>query len=481
MPRSPRLLVAVAAVAPLALYLILRAPLAGDYELPTFHLFAVGGTAFLAAVCSILMTRSSIARNDLRGGLVGVAFTAMAGLLTIHGLATPSVFLGEYGRNVVVGLTGAIAVPIGGALLAVAVMAPPTLPNGRTLIARTQFVTIAALIVLGAVGLSHPGLLPEIPLTVHPWVFAVLFPTAVVYAWAARRVFRIHQLTNRKADAWVAVGLVWLGCSIFLYLLSPVWTFGFWTAHSLEGLGVIAISAAIAVDLTRQAPSLQLHRRITGRDLIDSEESLLGGYVRALTAEMEIRDPSTREHSRRVAQWAVEVGEQMGLAPSAIRRLAISGLVHDIGKLQVPQEILNKPDRLTDEEFTIIRTHPSAGAELLGRLGGFEAEIPIVRGHHERFTGGGYPDNLSGDQIPLEARILMVCDVYDALTSPRVYRREPWTSERALELLQKESGTTFDPQCVDALLRVLAAREPVEVLVLRSTAGPAAQPRTAEA
>jgi hypothetical protein len=471
----------VAAAAPLAFYFAFRNPLAGNYELPTFHLFAVGGTAFLAALCSILMTRSSIKRNDLRGGLVGVAFTAMAGLLTIHGLATPGVFLGEYGRNVVVGLTGAIAVPVGGALLALAVLAPPTLPNGRALIARAQFVTIIALIVLGAVGLTHPGLLPQIPLTVHPWVFAVLFPTAAVYAWAARRVYRIHQLTNRRADAWVAVGLVWLGCSIFLYLLSGVWTFGFWAAHSLEALGVIAISGAIAVDLTRQAPSLQLHRKITGRDLIDSEESLLGGYVRALTAEMEARDPSTREHSRRVAQWAVEVGEQMSLPPAAVRRLAIAGLVHDIGKLQVPQEILNKPDRLTDEEFAIIQTHPAAGAELLGRLRGFETEIPIVRSHHERFTGGGYPDNLSGDQIPLEARILTVCDVYDALTSPRVYRREPWTSERAVELLQRESGSTFDPQCVDALLRVLAAREPVEVLVLRSTAGPAAQPRPAQA
>src|SRR5579862_8350110 len=118
MPRSLRLSVALAAVAPLALYIVVHALLTGSYELPTVHVFAVGGCAALAAVCSILMTRSSISRNDLRGGLVGVAFTAMAGLLTIHGLATPGVFLGEYGRNVIVGLTGAIAVPVGGALLA---------------------------------------------------------------------------------------------------------------------------------------------------------------------------------------------------------------------------------------------------------------------------------------------------------------------------------------------------------------------------
>jgi len=198
-------------------------------------------------------------------------------------------------------------------------------------------------------------------------------------------------------------------------------------------------------------------------------------------ARLKTADEYTYMHSVAVCALMVSLGRQLGLDDTQCRDAGMAGMLHDLGKAAMPQDILNKPGKLTDEEFEIIQTHPAAGAELLGRLGGFEAETPIVRAHHERFTGGGYPDNISGEQIPLEARILMVCDVYDALTSPRVYRREPWTSERAVELLQRESGTTFDPQCVDALLGVLAAREPVEVLVLRSKAGPAAAPRTAEA
>jgi HD-GYP domain-containing protein (c-di-GMP phosphodiesterase class II) len=117
----------------------------------------------------------------------------------------------------------------------------------------------------------------------------------------------------------------------------------------------------------------------------------------------------------------------------------------------------------------VIRTHPGRGAELLLHLGGFEQEVPIVLSHHERFAGGGYPDGRSGESIPLEARILTACDVFDALTSRRAYR-EPWPEQRALALLRDESGTTFDPVCVEALLEVLGAGEGRErVTVLRQT------------
>jgi HD-GYP domain-containing protein (c-di-GMP phosphodiesterase class II) len=126
----------------------------------------------------------------------------------------------------------------------------------------------------------------------------------------------------------------------------------------------------------------------------------------------------------------------------------------------------------------VIRTHPGRGAELLLHLGGFEQEVPIVLSHHERFAGGGYPDGRSGESIPLEARILTACDVFDALTSRRAYR-EPWPEQRALALLRDESGTTFDPACVEALLEVLGAGEGQErVTVLRQTLGrgPATSP-----
>ncbi len=466
-----RVILLLASIAPPLLYLAARRRLGGEFELPTLHILAVTGVAAFAAAVSLLMTRAAVRRNDLRAGLVGVAFTAMAGLLVVHGLATPGVFLEEYGRNATVGLAGVLAVPVGGVLLALAVVVPPARRNTGRLILRGQVLCIVALTLFGAIGLLHPALVPLIPLMVHPWVFVVLAPVACAYALIARRAHATHQLTGRRADLFVAVGLVWLGCSVPLYLLSPAWTIGFWFAHLLEGLGFVAVSGAVAVDLARQAPSHHLSRRLTGSDLFESEESLLGGYVRALTASMELRDPSTREHSRRVARLAVQVGSQMGLDAAAVRRLAIAGLLHDIGKLQVPEAILNKPGRLTDEEFAVIRTHPGRGAELLAHLGGFADEVPIVRSHHERFEGGGYPDGIAGQRIPLEARILTACDVFDALTSRRAYR-EPWPEQRALSLLRDESGTSFDPACVAALLAVLGQGEAEErVTVLRSTLG----------
>jgi HD-GYP domain-containing protein (c-di-GMP phosphodiesterase class II) len=230
-------------------------------------------------------------------------------------------------------------------------------------------------------------------------------------------------------------------------------------------MGFVAVAGSVAVDLARQVPSYHLYRRVEGSDLLESEESLLGGYVRSLTATMELRDPSTREHSRRVAALAVRVGMRMGLPAPALRRLAVAGLLHDIGKLQVPEAILNKPGRLTDEEFAVIKTHPRKGSDLLAHLGGFEQELPIVLWHHERFGGGGYPDGIAGQAIPLEARIMTVCDVYDALISRRAYR-EPWSHERAMAQIVSETGVTFDPACVDALAAVLegAGEPPVQVL-----------------
>jgi HD-GYP domain-containing protein (c-di-GMP phosphodiesterase class II) len=471
MPRPSRsiVLTCLAGLAPPVLVALAAYSVTGEFELPVVHIVAVTGTASLAALVSVLMTRAALRRNDSRAGLAGVAFTATAGLMTIHGLATPGIILAEYGHNATVGLSGVLAVPAGGVLLAAASLFPAATHARRPVLA-SQLVVLGALITFGAAGLLHAQLVPLVPLQVEPWVYVVLFPVAGVYAWIAWRALVTYQLTGRRADLTVAIGLVWLGGSIALYLPSEAWSMPFWAAHLLEAAGFVMVAGSVAVDLARQVPSRHLYARIEGSDLLESEEVLLGGYVRALTATMELRDPSTREHSRRVAVLAVQVGMAMGLPPAAQRRLAIAGLLHDIGKLQVPEAILRKPGRLTDEEFAVIRTHPQRGVDLLAHLGGFEQELPIVLGHHERVDGAGYPKGLAGERIPLEARILAVCDVYDALVSKRPYR-EPWPHERAIAQIVSESGTAFDPACVDPLVAVLGAPAGVRVNVVRRTLG----------
>jgi putative nucleotidyltransferase with HDIG domain len=396
--------------------------------------------------------------------------------MAVHGLATPGIFLEEYGRNAVIGLAGALAVPSAGVVLALAVYAPPSRPGAQQLIVRAQVVAVLALVAFAVVGLTRPELVPEVPVTLEPWSYALLLPTGLLYLVVARRAYVIHRLTRRAADLWVALGLVWLGSSIVIYLLSSVWSPWFWFAHMLEAMGVVAVAGAVAFDLARQRPSHQLFDTLRGDDLLESEEELLGGYVRALTVSLDELDPSTGAHSRRVAHLAVRVAERMGLEPAAVRRVAIAALVHDIGKLQIDSAILNKPGALDDREFAEIKRHPVIGAELLARLGGFDDEVAIVLGHHERMDGAGYPHGLGPDRIPVEARILSVCDVYDALTNRRVYR-EAWDADRAVALIRDETGSAFDPRCADALISELNGAGEVRV-IRRRLSDPAPIPRT---
>ena len=156
-----------------------------------------------------------------------------------------------------------------------------------------------------------------------------------------------------------------------------------------------------------------------------------------------------------MALRAVQVGDELGLPATRLRTLAIGGLVHDVGKLSVPDEILKKPGALTDQEFAVVRRHADWGVGVLRSVGGFsDGVLHLVREHHERLDGSGYPQGLRAAEISVDVRILAVCDVYDALVSTRVYRAA-WTHDRAISLLRTGVGTEFDSGCVEALGRVL--------------------------
>ncbi|MDX6552063.1 MAG: hypothetical protein QOH74_551, partial [Gaiellales bacterium] len=197
-----------ALAAPPVLYLLVEFTIGGTYPEPRFHLLVMSGASLAAAAASIALTGAAFRRNDLRAGLVGTAFTSMAGLLAIHGLATPGFLLEEYERNATVGLAGVLAVPVGGILLALAVLAPPAPALARRAILWGQLTTLGALVVFGVVGLMHPALIPLVPLKLQPWSFMLLAPVSGVYLWIARRAFHTFRLTGRRTDLSVAVGLV---------------------------------------------------------------------------------------------------------------------------------------------------------------------------------------------------------------------------------------------------------------------------------
>ncbi|HLL78760.1 MAG TPA: HD domain-containing phosphohydrolase, partial [Ktedonobacteraceae bacterium] len=177
--------------------------------------------------------------------------------------------------------------------------------------------------------------------------------------------------------------------------------------------------------------------------------------MRALTAVAAARDGGTWVHANRLVDLAVATARKLGLSGDDLHLLRLGAILHDIGKIGIPDAILHKPGPLTDEEWAVMRTHPDIGRQILEEIDGiFQQLATIVVAHHERWDGKGYPNRLVGVEIPLAARILTVVDSYDAMVSHRVYR-EPLTTGQARAELLRCSGTQFDPKVVQAFLEVL--------------------------
>ena len=175
--------------------------------------------------------------------------------------------------------------------------------------------------------------------------------------------------------------------------------------------------------------------------------------IGALAGAVDKRDPFTSKHSHRVKQIAVDIGRQMQVSAPELEALEWGGLLHDVGKIGVPDNVLLKQERLTREERMIMNAHPVLGAEIIAPVTKLAPELPIIRHHHEWYNGSGYPDRLIGDEIPKLARILHVADAFEAMTAQRPYRMTPLTPEQALAELRKFAGIQFDPAVVDAFVR----------------------------
>jgi putative nucleotidyltransferase with HDIG domain len=212
-------------------------------------------------------------------------------------------------------------------------------------------------------------------------------------------------------------------------------------------------------------------RRVRAEGRLDEAQKLLGPgasdlsrdrrseILRELGAVLEARDAYTHGHSRRVTRHAERVAREMDLSPAEVAKVRTAAAVHDVGKLHTPRAVLTKPGRLTDEEYEIVKQHPVDGAAMVAEMGDPEITA-MVRHHHERLDGGGYPDGLAAAAIPMGARIIAVADTFDAMTSGRPYRAA-CKHKVALDVLAKEAGTQLDPVAVDAFLRYYSGKRSV--------------------
>ncbi len=212
-----------------------------------------------------------------------------------------------------------------------------------------------------------------------------------------------------------------------------------YTTDDLALLSAMALKAGVSLDNAR---------------LYEDQRNLFYNAVETLVRAIQARDPYTSGHSARVTKYSLLVAEKLDLTTKEKHQLYLAAMLHDIGKIGIPDSLLNRKGKLTEEEFQQIRNHVTVGAQMLNALGEMHPIVPLILHHHEAWDGSGYPDGLKGEQIPRLSRILSVADTYDAMTSDRPYR-EAMSGSDAVKELKRCSGSHFDPAVVDVFLMVL--------------------------
>ena len=195
------------------------------------------------------------------------------------------------------------------------------------------------------------------------------------------------------------------------------------------------------------------------RNLEEAHKQLLLAYdetIEGWSLAMDLRDKETEGHTRRVTQLTLKLAESFGIHDEELVQIRRGALLHDMGKLGIPDAVLHKPDKLTDAEWEVMRKHPQFAYDMLYPIEYLRPALDIPFCHHEKWDGSGYPRGLKGDEIPMSARLFAVVDVWDALTSDRPYRRA-WSEEETLKYLREQSGRHFDPQVVDLFFKVIEA------------------------
>lgn len=411
--------------------------------MPTLQFWFVSVGATLCLVLSLGAWTVGRRRSQAEVVLLGGAFSAMSILSLVHGLGAPGAVVDG---TVVSEMSMALAFPVT-AIGLVPLFVPGDI--GSRLARRAgawSTTTIAVAVTLG-VGVWF---IPET--TAVPDGIGALMSGAVVVVVArvAARQIRLWRVGRNSASLVAAAGVVMFGLATAVGLRALPDSVGWWLVHVMNNVAVLLVGVALIVGY-RQRSDLQLVMEpVLSRDPLVSLEVGLSPEVRAFLAALERKDQITRDHVVRTAELAMRTAERMGMGARQLRDVGLGGLMHDIGKLVVPHDILNKPGALTDEEFQIMRTHAERGAAILERSETLRDVAPLVRSHHERWDGGGYPDGLSGEEIPCGATVISVADSWDAMTHTRQYRRG-MDRQAARRILDDGAGSQWSPAATAAL------------------------------
>lgn len=275
-----------------------------------------------------------------------------------------------------------------------------------------------------------------------------------VNTWTVYRHLITYMASRFSIQLAIVYNTGWINTAQVILFTMTKHVMGWWMYHSLMLLSMIVMLLVIIFEYRHNNSLTALARRLHRVSPDRWIQTYMTQSVRELVRKTETKDAYTAGHNYRVTVYALKLGEEMGLSSTQLKSIALGGLVHDVGKLYVPDYVLNKPGKLSTEERKLIENHPVDGYNMCKQIGFMLEELAIIRSHHEKWNGTGYPDQLAGEEIPLVARVIAVADVYDALTSSRSYRKA-MSHEEAMNIIHNESGLHFDPRCVEAWCRVV--------------------------
>ena len=446
-------------IVPMALQLLVLRGLGarGAFESPSALFWIVTIAASLCVVPASLLIVQAARTRAIELSFVGLFYLAVSVLPLVHGLTTPGVLVGENSTTMASVLW---SIPVG-----VIFGSPMLLPLRwqRRLVPRFwKHWTLGCIVLL--VAFAAALLIDQNMLTLHEpgSPFAVLVATLSILGCVALSVrgLQLARIAQSPGPLAPVVGYAFVAASAAVWFGTSMFSIGFWAAHGLD-IGGVFVGTIGALVMLRKTESMQhLLAPALASDPLAALEVGLEPIVHRYIADLAAKDQITRDHVVRTCELAVLVAEELGFDGSALRQIGLVGLLHDVGKLEIPDEVLNKPGKLTDEEFDIIKSHPIAGERLV-------LESPVlrhlalgIRGHHERLDGNGYPDGKADREIPLEARIVSACDAYDAMANTRQYRKG-MGREKAISILREHAGSQWDPAVVAALVAVTARHEVV--------------------
>lgn len=406
----------------------------------------------LCVVTSAMLLRRAFRRDIAELAWLGLFFLSVSLLPLVHGLTIPGVI---YGPNDATTMTLFLAIPLG--MLAAA----PTFTSRFGVLARTwrgwSISWIVGLTVLALVMLVAPDLVPLLdPRSIGGLL--VLGAGFVGSMMLGHRHLRLARIADRPAPLVITAGYSFVAASAAMLVGSTPYSAGFWVAHGFDVAGVFAATLGGLV-VYRRSPSMsEVLVPVLVVDPVAALEVGMHPAVAEFVADLDRKDRLTRDHVVRTAELAIEVAASMGLSPELQRQAGLVGALHDIGKLEIPSEILDKPGGLDDDEWAVMRSHAELGAALVAGSPPLASLASSVRAHHERMDGTGYPDGLAGEQIPLVARIVSVCDAYDAMAFTRVYR-SGMNEDEVIAILRENAGSQWDPAVVDAAIGVVSLKQ----------------------